>query len=76
MAPVNGAIQGLIAAEHGLEKATDRIARRPTSAAGGDMVSLSEDAVGLISARNAYEMNLQALKTGEAMTKKLLDFMA
>jgi hypothetical protein len=77
MAPVNAAVQGLKAAEHSLEKTAERIARRPSPAGDdGDMVSLSEDAIGLISARNAYEMNLQVLKAGDAMAKKLVDFMA
>ena len=70
------AVQGLIAAEHSLEKTAERIARAPSwSGDGGDTVSLSEEAVGLLSARNAYEMNLQVLKAN-AMAKKLVDFMA
>ena len=77
MAPVNAAVQGLMAAERSLEKTADRIARRSSSVGGSeDTVSLSEDAVGLLSARNTYEMNLQVLKVADAMTKKLVDFMA
>jgi hypothetical protein len=76
MAPVNAAVQGLMAAERSLEKTTDRIARRSSSVEAEDTVSLSEDAVGLISARNAYELNLQVLKATDAVTKKLVDFMA
>lgn len=76
MTPVN-AVQGLIAAEHSLEKTAERIAQaRSWSGDGGDMVSLSEEAVGLLSARNAYEMNLQVLKVGDAMMAKLVDFLA
>jgi hypothetical protein len=76
MTPVN-AVQGLLAAEQSLEKTADRIARGPSRpAGGGDTISLSEEAVGLLSARNAYEMNLKVLQVGDAMMKKLVDFMA
>jgi len=76
MTPVN-AVQGLLAAEHNLEKTAERIARAsPWSTDGGDTVSLSDEAVGLLSARDAYEMNLQVLQVGDAMMKKLVDFMA
>jgi flagellar basal body rod protein FlgG len=77
MAPVNAAIQGLVAAKRNLEKTADRISRRSTSAGESeDSVSLSEDAVGLLSARNAYETNLQVLKVADSMSKKLVDFLA
>ena len=77
MAPVNAAVQGLVAAELSLEKAADRIARRSSSTGDPeDTVSLSEDAIGLLSARNAYETNLQVLKVTDTMTKKLIDFFA
>jgi flagellar hook protein FlgE len=77
MAPVNATIQGLVAAERSLEKTADRISRRSTSAGEPeDSVSLSEDAVGLLSAQNAYETNLQVLKVADSMSKKLVDFLA
>ena len=77
MAPVNAAVQGLVAAELNLEKAGDRIARRSSSIGDTeDTVSLSEDAIGLLSARNAYESNIQVLKVTDAMAKKLIDFLA
>ncbi len=76
MAPVNAAVQGLVAAERSLEKTADRIARRSSSPEAEDSVSLSEDAVGLLSARDAYEMNLQVLNVTDAINKKLLDFLA
>ena len=77
MAPVNAAVQGLLAAELSLSKAADRIARRsPSSPYSEDTVSLSDDAVGLLSARNAYEMNLQVLEVTDAINKKLVDFLA
>ena len=76
MPPVNAAVQGLMAADRSLEKTADRIARRSSSVGTEDTVSLSEDAVGLLSARNTYEMNLQVLKVADAMTRKLVDFLA
>jgi hypothetical protein len=77
MAPVNAAVQGLVAAERSLEKAADRIARRSSSTGStDDTVSLSDDAVGLLTARNAYEINLQVLKVTDAMNRKLIDFLA
>ena len=76
MAPVNAAVQGLMAADRSLEKTADRIARRSSSVGAEDSVSLSEEAVGLLSARNAYEINLQVLRVTDAMTKKLVDFLA
>jgi flagellar basal body rod protein FlgC len=76
MAPVNAAVQGLIAAEHSLEKTAERIARAPSSSAADYSVSLSDEAVGLLSARDAYEMNLRVLQVGDNMTKKLVDYMA
>jgi hypothetical protein len=77
MAPINAAVQGLVAAERSLEKAADRIARRSSSAGStDDTVSLSDDAIGLLTARNAYEMNLKVLKVTDGMNRKLIDFLA
>jgi hypothetical protein len=77
MAPINAAVQGLTAAGRSLDKAADRIARRGSSAGNvEDTVSLSGDAVDLITARNAYEMDLQVLRLTDAMARKLVDFLA
>jgi len=73
---INAAMQGLVQAETTLERTADRIARFGQAPAAGDSVSLSDEAVSLIAARNAYEMNLQSLKTGDEMTRKLLDVLA
>lgn len=79
MPPINAALQGLTAAERRLEQSAGRLSRAPLAgeeAAEGDSVSLSDEAVGLIEARNAYEMNLQVLKVSDEMMKKLVDFLA
>lgn len=77
MAPIDAALQGLTAAERRLERCADRLAHAPmTSAASGDAVSLSDEAVGLLAARNAYETNLHVLKVTDEMVKKLVDFLA
>ena len=77
MPPINAATQGLAQAEKTLQRTAERIARLPPSAAAGtDSVSLSDDAVSLLTAKNAYEMNLQTLKVSDQMTSKLLDILA
>jgi hypothetical protein len=77
MPPIHAALPGLAAAERRLERSADRLARAPLAdGVGADSISLSEDALALMAARNAYEMNLQVLEVGDGMTKKLLDFLA
>ena len=76
MAPINAALQGLAQAESTFERTAERIARSGPGPAVDDSVSLSDLAVSLITAKNAYEMNLQSLKTSDEMTKKLLDMLA
>jgi hypothetical protein len=77
MSPVNAAVQGLMAAERSLDRTADRIARRSSSVGDTrDTVSLSDEAIGLLSARNAYEMNIQGLKVTDTMTGKLVDVLA
>ena len=75
MTAVN-AVAGLKSAGQSREKTAERIAPASSwSADRGDTFSLSEKALGLLSARNAYEMNQQVLQADDAM-KKLVDFMA
>jgi hypothetical protein len=38
-----------------------------------DQVSLTDAMVALLNSKNDYEANLQSLKTGNEMTKRLLD---
>jgi flagellar hook protein FlgE len=77
MAPINTALQGLSQAETTFEMAADRIARASQPNGGPeDSVSLSDDAVSLIDARNAYEMNLRTLSVANQMSQKLLDILA
>jgi hypothetical protein len=77
MAPVNAALQGLVTAERSLEKVADRVARRSSPDIDtADTVSLTDDAVGLLSARDMYQMNLQVLKVTDDTARKLVDFLA
>ena len=66
-----------MAAGQSLEKTADRLARAPLSVGGGgDSISLSEEAVGVLTAQNAYEMNLQVLKMSDEMVKNIVDYLA
>jgi flagellar basal body rod protein FlgG len=76
MVPINSATQGLVQAGKNLEKAADRIARSSLSSSSCDTVSLSDNAVSLIEARNAYEVNLKSLSVVDDMNQKLLDVLA
>jgi flagellar hook protein FlgE len=77
MLPIDTALQGLVQAQKSLDKTAGRIARSGMpSGAGADSVSLSDEAVSLMTAKNAYEMNLRTLKASDEMTGKLLDMLA
>ena len=77
MAPVNAALQGLVTAERSLEKVADRVARKSSPDLDtADTVSLTDAAVGLLSARKTYQMNLQVLKVTDDTARKLVDFLA
>ena len=73
MSPINAAVLGLQQAETALEVTAERIARAPSV---DDTVSLSDEAVSLLAARNAYELNIQTLKATDEMTRKVLDILA
>jgi hypothetical protein len=74
MPPVHAALQGLTAAARTVDRCAERLGRASSDA--GDSVSLSEDAVALLAARNAYEMNLRVLSDTDEMAKKLVDILA
>ena len=76
MVPIHAALQGLTAAERKLERCADRLARAPLADTEGDSVSLSEEAAGLLAARNAYVMNLHVVDISDQMINKLVDFLA
>ena len=77
MNPINAAMEGLARAEARVERSADRIARSAAAAdGGGDSVSLSDEMIGLMEGQNAYTMNLQIVKAGAEMEKKLLDILA
>ena len=76
MAPINAAIPGLMAARQNFDQAADRISRAVSPPGeGNDSVSLSDAAVGLLAAKDTYEVNLQAVKAGDDMLHKLLDIL-
>ena len=76
MVPIHTAMHGLVQAGKSLEKAADRIARSSLPPGAADSVSLSVNAVSLIEARNAYEINLKSLSVDDEMQRKLLDVLA
>ena len=71
----NLALGGMNRAVESLNKAAGAIARAPLSAeaAQGDTVDLSEQMVALMVARQSFEANLKAAKTGDQMTQAVLD---
>ena len=70
------ALEGLDRAEAKLEKAVERLASLPLSVdAPIDEVSLSDEVVNLIHARNGYEASLKALKTVNEVEGHLIDIL-
>jgi len=77
MDPSAIALQGLQQADYQLQTATSQIpAAASPDGASLDVVSLSVEAVALMSARNLYDANLATLKTANEMQKNVLDLMA
>ena len=75
MNAVDGPIQGLVRAEASFDSAAEKINKSfvVDSQNPQDQVSLSDAMVALLNSKNDYEANLQSLKTGNEMTKRLLD---
>ena len=75
MSGFDSALQGLGRAQASFDRAAERIAQpiSLTPENPQDQVSLSDEMVALINARNDYEANLQTVKTADQMQKKLLD---
>jgi Flagellar basal body rod FlgEFG protein C-terminal len=77
MNPINMAMDGMARAEALIERSANRIAQAPTSLdGGGDSISLSDEMVNLMIGQNAYAMNLQMLKAGAELQRKLIDILA
>jgi hypothetical protein len=72
---LDGPIQGLARAEASFNSAAEKINKSfvvdPQNPQ--DQVSLSDSVVALLNSKNDYEANLKSLKTGNEMTKRLLD---
>jgi hypothetical protein len=66
------ALGGLNQAQSKFENAAKRVA----SGGSGDTVELSSDAVAMISAKNDYAVNIQALKVADNMQRSVLDLLA
>ena len=76
---------GLDAALQGLHSSLDSFNRAATRISLGtlagptqnpqDQISLSDEMVNLMQARNDYAANLQSLRTGDEMQRKLLDIL-
>ena len=78
MLGLDSALQGLAQSQANFDRAAARIARMPSSAESQnpqDQVSLSDEMVTLLEARNNYEANLRTLKTGDKMQKTLLNLL-
>jgi hypothetical protein len=75
MNPLNGPMQGLASAETSFNSAAEKISKSfvvdPHNPQ--DQVSISDAMVALLNSKNDYEANLKSLKTGNEMTKRLLD---
>jgi flagellar hook-associated protein FlgK len=77
MIGLDSALQGLGRAQASFNRAAERIAQ-PISLAPEnpqDQVSLSDEMVALITARNDYEANLHTIRTADQMQKTLLDLL-
>ncbi|HYM75187.1 MAG TPA: flagellar basal body rod C-terminal domain-containing protein [Candidatus Dormibacteraeota bacterium] len=73
------ALQGLQTADAQLEAAAVALANAGANSANGagvDVVDLSAQMVALMSAQNAFEVNLATLKTADQMQQALLDVKA
>ena len=65
---------GMQNAQSKLEKTAERIAG--ASAATPDSVDLSTEMVGMLAARNQFQVNARVFQTADEMQKKLLDILA
>ena len=72
------AITALAAASQRVEAAAEGVRRAsaPATGAGGDSVSLSEEAVRLLAASREFEAAVELARTGDELTKTTLDLLA
>lgn len=77
MVGLSAPLEGLSRAETSFDSAAAKIAQPVSLDAPDpqDQVSLSDQMVALMQARNEYEANLKSLQTGFQMQKTLLDLM-
>jgi flagellar hook protein FlgE len=75
MVGLSAPLEGLSRAQASFDHAAANIARPVSidSQAPQDQVSMSDQMVALLEAKNSYEANLKTLQTGNQMQKTLLD---
>jgi len=75
MNTIDGPLQGLSSAQANFDRAANNIAQSPIVSSNNpqDQVSLSDEAVALLNARNDYEANLHSLDAASRLSQKLLD---
>jgi flagellar basal body rod protein FlgC len=68
--------QGMAQAQTQVEKTANRIAGINAPSSSTDSVSLSDDMVALLSAKNQFAANVAVAHTADEMQKKTLDLLA
>lgn len=72
MIAMNTALEGILRAESGVNRAAGRIAQAPAN----QEDSLVTDVVDLMQSRNDFQSNLKVAKIADDMTKATLDILA
>ena len=71
---IASALEGLGNSQAMLNKATERLARvADPSIYPGDVVSLSDEMITLLAAKNAYEVNLKTVQMANEMEQHMID---
>jgi flagellar hook-associated protein FlgK len=77
MVGLDTALQGLSRSLDSFSHAADRIAQFPASVdPRHDQVSISDEMVALMAARNGYQAKLNIIRTAEELDRALLDILA
>lgn len=77
MSIVQPGLDGLRRAESSIEKTARKLADLPVTVTGEpqDVVDISAEAVALLLARNAFEVNLKSIETATDLQKSTLDLL-
>lgn len=70
-------LEGLHRAEAGVERAASRLAQLPFSVTGEpqDVVDLSAEVVALLVNKNAFNVNLKSIETGQELADSILELL-